>query len=844
MSRVRQREECARILLPRLHRGERVGEYVIRSHLGEGELSDIYCATRKGHGEELALKVFLPEMLSNLPDPVLTRGIPSLVEILEVGRCRIHDVAYASMRLVHGHNLAETLAAFVAAGRRPTLPERRLLVERFAEIASALAALHDRGITHCDVKPENILVEGAVDPLHLEGAAMLIDLGVARETGLLGVGSTLRFTPAYAAPEQRLGIQVDRRTDVFSLGVAMHDLLLGEAPEGRPQPTAVGLDALRVIDPRIDSDLSAIVAECIEPDACFRYADAHALVRDLRLWLAGGRPTVRPLSPIPRLWRVVQRRPRTTLRIIAVAIPTLIALGAGLALALSWHADAVHERLLRDGIQAGDLTRVAGELGRDPLAGLARMRAAADVADVIDRLHVGDAPGARRLAAALLSRDGFENQPVLGRWLAVQLDERDVQSETCRLLARAFYDHPPIRDVTAMVDPDRLLRVLSSTADWQALHALTALSAFGDPGVGDAVLTAVKGIAARHPLRPELLRLCVESLHRLSAGRGAAAPAQLDRAEALLGSMLEYLARQDDLASLRGVIEGPVESWLLTVRRMRSASGMERRPWPAHAELFAPTAGLRGILRDPALLADVQGGRLQGVDRVAWYAIGVALGYYDPTDDEMERIRAHLASRWTKAIEAGFARGQWLLSHPEMRWSVDSGSRLADEMVPAGVAEPVNVQVGPTCHDAALATWSLLTIPPTLHGTARTMRKRQARLEFDESAPPVPFCWLGSPGRSELWLDFDVPDRAHGSLNLHVQGQKGMRGSFPFGGEATVEVFVDEEFQAELSEFNTSESQSLPLPLSKVLPGRAHTIVLRLGGRSTTTTRLYEVWID
>ena len=204
--------------------GLRLGKYLIEAELGHGGMGVVYRAEQTSLGRHVALKV-VSEELSGDPDAVarFRREAQAIARLNHPGIVQVHDIEevdgrlFLVMELVDGESLDRWLA-------RPLALDRTL--EIGAEIADALHAAHEKGVVHRDVKPANILMTAAGRPKVADfGLAHLLD----SEAGVTKTG-TLVGSPAYMSPEQALGRNVDRRGDVYSLGVVLFRMVTGRVP--------------------------------------------------------------------------------------------------------------------------------------------------------------------------------------------------------------------------------------------------------------------------------------------------------------------------------------------------------------------------------------------------------------------------------------------------------------------------------------------------------------------------------------------------------------------------------------------------------------------------------------
>jgi len=276
-----------------LRPGSVLGRYHIVERLGEGGMGSVYRASDPRLERDVALKV-----LHEDPDP--GRGIDrrrqlrlearALSRLMHPNIATLFDldthegVDFLVLEYVPGH----TLAHLLESGPLPEARARAIALE----VSEALEAAHEHGVVHRDLKPGNII-------LNPRGRAKVLDFGLARFQGSsTATMSTLktadpveRFagTMPYMAPEQIRGERTDARTDVWALGVIMHEMCAGARPFAGTDYSQLlyrivheAAPALRTLRPGVSPAYAAIVARCLEKDHARRFADAASLRRALR----------------------------------------------------------------------------------------------------------------------------------------------------------------------------------------------------------------------------------------------------------------------------------------------------------------------------------------------------------------------------------------------------------------------------------------------------------------------------------------------------------------------------------------------------------------------------------
>src|SRR5947209_3902472 len=274
---------CAAELLGEL------GDYELLEEVGRGGQGVVFRARQKSLNRTVALKVIsLGQWASKAHLKRFRLEAEAAAHLEHPGIVPIHEVGerdgscYFSMKFVEGGQLDQV-------ARREPMPIRRA-AELIAKVARTVHYAHEHGILHRDIKPGNILLDAKGEP-HLTdfGLARLVESesSVTHTLDILG-------TPSYMAPEQAVGnnTAVGNATDVYGIGAVLYQLLTGHPPfaGGATYETIrLLLDTEprqpRLLNPKIDRDLSTICLKCLEKDPKRRYSSALALAEDLERWL-------------------------------------------------------------------------------------------------------------------------------------------------------------------------------------------------------------------------------------------------------------------------------------------------------------------------------------------------------------------------------------------------------------------------------------------------------------------------------------------------------------------------------------------------------------------------------
>lgn len=265
--------------------GKQIGQYQIEEQIGQGGMATVYKAYQPSINRHVAVKI-LPSQYAQDPSflkrfeqeakAIAALEHPHILPVYDFGTQ--DGLTYMVMRYIKWGTLSKFMG-------QPLAPER--IVTLIGDVASALDYAHKQGVVHRDIKPSNVLIDN-------NGEALLTDFGIAKmmagsgATQLTGAGSVLG-TPAYMSPEQAKGEHIDGRTDIYSLGVVLYELLTGQQPYQAETPVALVLKHLtepltapRVVKPDVPDPLERVVVKAMAKDPSERYQTAGEFQRALQ----------------------------------------------------------------------------------------------------------------------------------------------------------------------------------------------------------------------------------------------------------------------------------------------------------------------------------------------------------------------------------------------------------------------------------------------------------------------------------------------------------------------------------------------------------------------------------
>jgi WD40 repeat protein/serine/threonine protein kinase len=352
-----------------------IGDYQILREIGRGGMGVVYEGLQVSLNRRVAIKLLPPELLSN-PRAVarILHEAKVAASLKHPGICTVHDagiedgVPYIAMQFIEGETLASRLSTAMATGiplpvgttthllsmfdaqeskakdagtevpvKVPQKEEILRILEIMERTARALHAAHEAGFVHRDIKPGNIMVDRSGEPV-------ILDFGLAQDTEggkRLSVSGELLGTPAYMSPEQIAAgrIQVDRRTDVYSLGVTLYEALTYRLPFDAPTREGIFKKILggeppdpRALNRNVSKDLKVVLETALEKDLDRRYGTALDFAEDLRR-VKGYEPIrARPAGPILKFRRWAQRNPVVATATLAAFLILVIGLTISLVL--------------------------------------------------------------------------------------------------------------------------------------------------------------------------------------------------------------------------------------------------------------------------------------------------------------------------------------------------------------------------------------------------------------------------------------------------------------------------------------------------------------------------------
>jgi len=304
------------------------GRYRIIGRLGSGGMADVYEAEDTQLGRRVALKLLhrrfaedaeFVERFRREASSAAGLNHPNIVQVFDRGEW--DGTYYIAMELLEGRNLKQVVRDHGAL-------DPALAVDIVLQILKAARFAHRRGVVHRDIKPHNVIVDA-------EGRAKVTDFGIARAgaSDMTETGSIMG-TAQYLSPEQAQGQPVDARSDLYSIGIVLYELLTGAPPFEADSPVTIALKQVsedpvppRVRNPAVSAPLDAVVMRALRKDPAGRYQDADAFIAALETAMAGG--YVPPPEDLAEELEEEDRRNWRRIALIALVVLALLALAIG-----------------------------------------------------------------------------------------------------------------------------------------------------------------------------------------------------------------------------------------------------------------------------------------------------------------------------------------------------------------------------------------------------------------------------------------------------------------------------------------------------------------------------------
>jgi tRNA A-37 threonylcarbamoyl transferase component Bud32/tetratricopeptide (TPR) repeat protein len=317
------------------------GEYEILETIAKGGMGVVYKARQRKLNRIVALKMILAGQFADQGDidrfyaeaeAAAHLRHPNIVGIHEVGECEGQH--FFSMEYIEGKSLGDLVR------EHPLAP--RAAAKFVKTVSEAMHYAHEEGVLHRDLKPSNVLVDGNDVPL-------VTDFGLAKRTAEQSqrtAAGTVLGTPSYMPPEQATGKldQISARSDVYSIGAILYELITGKPPFGAANPweTIKQVISVEPVSPRllnngVPADLETICLKCLQKDQARRYQSAQLLADELQRFLAGEPILARPIGILERSVRWCYRNPWPT---AALGVLLLGVIGTSVGLQVARRAEA------------------------------------------------------------------------------------------------------------------------------------------------------------------------------------------------------------------------------------------------------------------------------------------------------------------------------------------------------------------------------------------------------------------------------------------------------------------------------------------------------------------------
>ncbi|MGD8540397.1 MAG: protein kinase [Candidatus Aminicenantes bacterium] len=311
------------------------GRYQIIEELGKGGMGKVYKAHDSEIREKVALKLLKPEISAD--NKTIERFQNELKFSRKIGHrnvCRMYDLNkeegnyYITMEYIEGQDLK----GLIRQAGQLTVGKSIFIAK---QVCDGLAEAHRLGVVHRDLKPQNIMIDR-------EGNARIMDFGIARsisEKGITGAGVMIG-TPEYMSPEQAEAKEVDKRSDIYSLGVIMYEMLTGRVPFEGDTALSIAMKHKgeipkdpKELNPQIPDDLNRIILRCMEKDKAKRYQNVEDLLSELDT-IEKGMPTTEKI--VPKRKPLTSKEITVTFGVKKLLIPALVLLAIIIAGMIFW----------------------------------------------------------------------------------------------------------------------------------------------------------------------------------------------------------------------------------------------------------------------------------------------------------------------------------------------------------------------------------------------------------------------------------------------------------------------------------------------------------------------------
>jgi serine/threonine protein kinase/Tfp pilus assembly protein PilF len=310
--------------------------YQIIEELGKGGMGRVYKVLDKETNEKIALKLIKPEIASDKKTIERFRHeLTTARKISQKNVCRMYDLntekghSFITMEYVSGGDLKRFI-------RRSKQLTEATAISIAKQVCAGLIEAHSLGIVHRDLKPGNIMLDD-------DGNVRIMDFGIARtirERGITGTGVMIG-TPEYMSPEQVEAKTVDQRSDIYSLGIILYEMMTGRLPFEADSPFAVGIKQKsekpknpKELNLHISSDLSRIILKCLEKEKEDRYESAAELRSELER-IEQGLPTAERAAP--KRTPLTSREITVSFNVRKVLTPVFLVVAAIMAAVFIWH---------------------------------------------------------------------------------------------------------------------------------------------------------------------------------------------------------------------------------------------------------------------------------------------------------------------------------------------------------------------------------------------------------------------------------------------------------------------------------------------------------------------------